>query len=350
MFTHSLPIELTASTSINQLVKRASDLIDKCDNLTFQDGRLEAQQLFQYSTGLNKTWLMVNDNRPISCISPTKLNEFLSHIQNRLKGTPIAFITGHQAFWNLDLKVNEFTLIPRQDTEILVETVLSLPLPEKANVLDLGTGTGAIALSLAQEKPNWAVVGLDKIPEAVKLAEENALLNQLEVVFLQSHWFAVLEKTSQCLSNCAKDKALGNRVLADKALNDKAVNDKEPYDKASKDIIEIESTSAVPKTFDLIVSNPPYVEPHSEYLQQGDLRFEPNSALVSTNEGFADLFHIIEQAPKFMNNKAYLVLEHGHEQGSRVRQHLNNNQFTKVETKLDYNNLPRITLGCFKPK
>ena len=85
-------------------------------------------------------------------------------------------------------------------------------------------------------------------------------------------------------------------------------------------------------------------------MQQGDLRFEPNSALVSTNEGFADLFHIIEQAPKFMNNKAYLVLEHGHEQGSRVRQHLNNNGFTKVETKLDYNNLPRITLGCFKPK
>ena len=169
-------------------------------------------------------------------------------------------------------------------------------------ILDLGTGTGAIALALASElKPiaqkqqiQLDVIGVDVMPNVVTLATSNAEKNRLDVSFLRSHWF---------------DKVTG--------------------------------------TFDLIVSNPPYIDAKDEHLTQGDVRFEPLSALVAEEEGYADLRHIIANAPKFMRTGGYLLVEHGWQQGKKVRSLFQENFWTSIETLRDYGNNERVTLGCW---
>ena len=166
----------------------------------------------------------------------------------------------------------------------------------------MGTGTGAIALALASELKPIAqkqhiqpeIIGVDVMPNVVALATSNAEKNQLDVSFLQSHWF---------------DKVTG--------------------------------------TFDLIVSNPPYIDAKDEHLTQGDVRFEPLSALVAEDEGYADLRHIIANAPKFMRTGGYLLVEHGWQQGEKVRSIFQENFWTSIETLRDYGNNERVTLGCW---
>ena len=232
-----------------------------------------------------------------SQIPNEQVKHFVQLLNQRLSGKPIAFILGTQSFWSLTLKVSNCTLIPRQDTETLVETVLSLALPNTATVLDLGTGTGAIALALAKENPQWLVTGLDTVKEAVVLAKENAKLNDLNVTFLESDWFSALN-----IADCS------NR-------------------------------------FDLIVTNPPYVEEDSAYIMQGDLRFEPLSALVSGKDGLDDIRLIINQSKEYLNKAAYLVIEHGERQHENVQALLCEAGFTEVKSIEDLNNIPRITLG-----
>ena len=215
----------------------------------------------------------------------------------RLKGEPIAYILGQQAFWDLEFKTAEHTLIPRADTETLIEWVLDLAdsLPEQARVIDLGTGTGAIALSLAYEFPCWNVQGVDLIPQAVALAQQNAQLNQLECVrFYQSSWFDEVEGI-----------------------------------------------------FDLIVSNPPYIDPEDEHLDQGDVRFEPRSALVANNKGLADLKLIAQQGRDFLAEGGWLLMEHGYDQQEAVQQLLCNLGYKNVATRIDLGGNPRITGGQF---
>ena len=187
---------------------------------------------------------------------------FDSYCQRRLNGEPVAHITGTREFWSLPLHVNATTLIPRPDTETLVETALELPLNDSANVLDLGTGTGAIALALASEKPRWQITGVDRIAQAVALSTLNKQRLGLDQVnFLQSNWFSEVEN----------------------------------------------------QKFDLIVSNPPYIEHDDEHLAQGDVRFEPLSALVAEDDGMADIKHIITQAKDYLVPNGYLLIEHGFE-------------------------------------
>src|SRR5690606_15740728 len=182
------------------------------------------------------------------------------------------YLTGRQEFWSLPLKVSEHTLIPRPETELLVELVLALDLDNlelnkkplelgnTVRVLDLGTGTGAIALALASEEKHWEITATDRIAEAVNLAQDNAQTLQLPIEVLQSDWFS--------------------------ALMDTAV-------------------------FDVIVSNPPYIDAADPHLQQGDVRFEPRSALVAEAEGLADIQQIVQQAGQFLAPGGVLLLEHG---------------------------------------
>ncbi|MDO6514503.1 peptide chain release factor N(5)-glutamine methyltransferase [Neptuniibacter sp. 2_MG-2023] len=214
-------------------------------------------------------------------------------IQRRCDGEPVAHILGARGFWDFDLEVSPHTLIPRPDTEILVEQVLALDLPSSARVADLGTGTGAIALALAWERPEWAIVASDYVAEAVALAERNRdKLKLHNVSLLQGSWF-------------------------------------EPHS----------------GEYDLIVSNPPYIDPNDPHLLQGDVRFEPLSALIADKKGMADIELISDQARDFLCDGGFLLFEHGYDQGENCRALLNGLGYEKVETLRDYGNNERVTLG-----
>jgi release factor glutamine methyltransferase len=214
----------------------------------------------------------------------------------RKNGRPVAYLTGRRGFWTLNLQVNQYTLIPRPETEMLVEWALELTLSPAAKVLDLGTGSGAIALSLASEKPNWHITGVDSSEPALEVARSNAKELQLESVqFFQSNWYDAMPN----------------------------------------------------QHFDLLISNPPYIEPGDIHLSQGDLRFEPISALQSQDAGFADLVALIEGAPAHLNTGSYLLLEHGYQQGGRVRELLAQRGFTKIESRCDLAGQERLSGGCW---
>lgn len=219
---------------------------------------------------------------------------FESYCQRRLTGEPVAHITGTREFWSLPLQVNPTTLIPRPDTETLVEYALSLSLPEAAKVLDLGTGTGAIALALASEMPRWQITGVDRVADAVALANTNKQrLGFINVDFVQSDWFS--QVTAQ--------------------------------------------------HFELIVSNPPYIEYDDIHLNQGDVRFEPFSALVADDDGMADIKYIITQARNFLTSNGYLLIEHGYQQSAKVRSFFAQMAYTNILTVKDLANNDRVTLA-----
>ena len=274
-------------------------------NLT-ENGKVDSLVLLQHATGKSRTQILAFDETEIDEKVRLKLTALLDR---RLKGEPIAYILGEKEFWSLPLNVSEGTLIPRPDTEILVEKALQIALekleenPSHFRILDLGTGTGAIALALASElspickKKNIQldVIGVDLMPEVVKLAQSNAEKNQLKVQFLQSRWFENVEGQ-----------------------------------------------------FDIIVSNPPYIDETDEHLFQGDVRFEPRSALVAGENGLADLRHLVECAPVHLKDNGYLLLEHGWKQGEEVRSIFWQNHWQGVATIRDYGDNERVTLGYWK--
>ena len=271
-----------------------------------ENSKVDALVLLQHATGKSRTQILAFDETEIDEKVRLKLTALLDR---RLKGEPIAYILGEKEFWSLPLNVSEGTLIPRPDTEILVEKTLQIALekleenPPYFRILDLGTGTGAIALALASELSlicqkkaiQLDVIGVDLMPEVVKLAQSNAEKNQLDVQFLQSRWFEHVEGQ-----------------------------------------------------FDIIVSNPPYIDETDEHLSQGDVRFEPRSALVAGENGLADLRHIIEQSPRYLKDSGYLLLEHGWKQGEEVRSIFWQNHWQGVATIRDYGDNERITLGYWK--
>ena len=258
-----------------------------------ESARLDSECLLAHVLGQNRTWLYTWSDRGLTAEQLSAANALL---QRRIAGEPVASLCGQRDFWSLTLDVNPSTLIPRGDTETLIEWALELPVLATANVLDLGTGTGAIALALASEQPSWHVQGVDFQAEAVALARTNAAKNNLSrVTFEQSDWFSAL--------------AVG----------------------AGR--------------FDLIVSNPPYIDGADEHLQQGDVRFEPRSALVAEEQGLADLRHIIEQAPDYLTADGWLLLEHGWQQADAVCELLRQRGFTDVENRCDLGANPRISGG-----
>ena len=285
------------------LAQAIADLAQK--NPT-ENSKIDALVLLQHATGKSRTQILAFDDTEIDEKVRLKLTALLDR---RLKGEPIAYILGEKEFWSLPLNVSKGTLIPRPDTEILVEKALQIALekleknPPHFRILDLGTGTGAIALALASElssicqkrQISLEIIGVDLMPDVVALAQSNAERNKLNVQFLQSRWF-----------------------------------------------------ENITGKFEIIVSNPPYIDERDEHLRQGDVRFEPLSALVANDAGYADLRHIIELAPSYLNSNGALLLEHGWQQGEKVRSIFQENHWEMVETVRDYGDNERVTLGFWK--
>jgi release factor glutamine methyltransferase len=222
---------------------------------------------------------------------------FSSLLTRRVQGEPVAYITGEREFWSLNLSVSPSTLIPRPDTERLVELALDNAANSDGPILDLGTGTGAIALALASELPQRQVYGVDLRPEAAELARHNSdKLNITNTIFWQGSWF-------------------------------------EPVTSGMK--------------FALIVSNPPYIDGNDPHLKEGDVRFEPSSALVADENGLADIRMISDLARGYLEINGWLLFEHGYQQGAQVRAILTGFGFDDVRTEQDYCGNDRVTLGRF---
>lgn len=267
-----------------------------------EDPRRDAEVLLCDVLACDRAYLFAYSEKNI----PEKeLQVFHNHIDRRKAGEPVAYILGKREFWSLQLRVNNSTLIPRPDTEVVVETVLQCCNKDRAYVIDLGTGTGAIALALASEKPDWRIDAVDMHDNAVALADRNANDLALKNVHVyKSNWFA-----------------------------DVRVN-----------------TTAPDALFDLVVSNPPYIAATDHHLDCGDLRFEPRSALVAAEDGYADLFVIAATARNFLQVNGWLLLEHGFEQAEQLRHYLLSQGYADVQTVRDYAGQERVTLACWPDK
>ncbi|MGP5272847.1 peptide chain release factor N(5)-glutamine methyltransferase [Psychrobacter faecalis] len=267
-------------------------------------------------------WLLFVIDKPSSFLitdenyqlTDSELTQFYAGVTKMQQGTPLAYLTGQQEFWSLNFTVNEHTLIPRPDTEVLIEQVLAWinSQPNRNDddnkpkrLLDLGTGSGCIAISLAHElnkrQPNnkaekWQVVAVDLLLEALKVARHNAVVNEVaaDIKFIQSSWYEVLSAQNEPL-------------------------------------------------FDVIVSNPPYIDEEDEHLAR--LVAEPISALSAPNHGLADIALIVKQAPQYLNAAGLLAIEHGFDQGLAVRQLFLDNRFESVHTVQDFGGNDRVTLG-----
>lgn len=281
MSTPSIEIALKAATT--QLQDSGSD-----------SPSVDAAVLMCHVLDKPRSYLLTWPEKPLTAEQQQHFELLLSR---RLAGEPIAYIVGEREFWSLPLKVAPSTLIPRPDTERLVEVALNKSNQIDGDILDLGTGTGAIALALASELPGRRVVGVDLRPEAHALAIENAQrLAIANVTFWQGSWF-------------------------------------EPIEPGTK--------------FALIVSNPPYIEENDPHLAQGDVRFEPLSALVAKDNGLAEIKYITEHARGYLQPQAWLMFEHGYDQGQAVREILVSLGYHNVVTEKDYAGNDRVTLGQY---
>jgi len=251
----------------------------------------DAEILLGFVTGKARTFIMAFGETPLTATQSEQLETLLAR---RERGEPVAYLVGEREFWSLPLSVSPATLIPRPDTECLVEQAL-LRLPATpVKVLDLGTGTGAIALAIASERPDCDITGIDLHPEAVKLAEHNAQkLTISNARFLHGSWFTPVPR----------------------------------------------------QRFALIASNPPYIDAADPHLAEGDVRFEPASALVAENAGLADLVHIIQSATAYLEEGGWLLLEHGWQQAKDVQNRFAQEGYCEISTVKDYGGNDRVTLG-----
>ncbi|MEQ4452012.1 MULTISPECIES: peptide chain release factor N(5)-glutamine methyltransferase [Kosakonia] len=253
--------------------------------------RRDAEILLGFVTGKSRTFILAFGETMLDAGQQQQLATLLAR---RVNGEPVAHLIGVREFWSLPLFVSPATLIPRPDTECLVEQALARLPSSPCRILDLGTGSGAIALALASERPDCNVTAVDLMPDAVALAQRNAAhLNLTNIEILQSRWFSALEG----------------------------------------------------QQFAMIVSNPPYIDEHDPHLAQGDVRFEPLSALVAADNGLADLHTLIDDARQHVLPGGWLLLEHGWQQGADVRAIFERYGWQHVATCRDYGDNERLTLG-----
>jgi release factor glutamine methyltransferase len=250
------------------------------------DARYLLQAVLQKTYSYILTW-------PEKMLTPSEISCLQAYIERRKKGEPVAYIIGSQEFWGMDLKVNATTLIPRADTEVLVESVINQVENTEVTCIDLGTGSGAIALALKSEKPSWQVQGIDRSEGALEIAKFNGQQLNLDVDWHQSSWLDNVETSS----------------------------------------------------IDVIVSNPPYIEAADEHLGVGDVRFEPDSALVSGKDGLDDIRTIVAQATTRLRCGGWLFFEHGYNQKQCVSEIMSRAGFINIEHRQDYGGNDRVTFG-----
>lgn len=262
------------------------------EKLFIDEAKLEAQLLLQHVLNVNRAWLIAHENEALE----TNIHaEFKALLKRRLAGEPMAYILGGREFYGLELMVTPDTLIPRPDTETLVEAALA-KIPNHANqsILDLGTGTGAIALAIAKIRPQANITAVDASKGALEVAKKNAQhLGIHNVKFVLSNWFDHLSD----------------------------------------------------QRFDVIVSNPPYIEENDAHLTQGDLRFEPISALASGVDGLDDIRHILSNCLTHLKPQGWLMLEHGYNQAVKVTDLMAETGLTNIETIKDFGSNDRVTIG-----
>ena len=272
--------------TIAQLVQWAAALFTASDS-----PKLDAELLLCHLLEKDRSYLFTWDDK---VVADDICQAYAALVNRRQAGEPIAHILGFREFWSLELEVSADTLIPRPDTEVLVEQALAYIPAHNSRVLDLGTGTGAIALAIASECPLAQVTAIEFNPAAKALAERNAKRCQLAIDVRQGSWFTPLTST---------------------------------------------------ELFDVIVSNPPYIEAEDPHLSQGDVRFEPLSALVADENGLADLRHIIGRGHDFLVAGGWLLVEHGYNQGDAVRALFAASDYQQISTYKDYGNNDRISVG-----
>ncbi|MDH5423366.1 MAG: peptide chain release factor N(5)-glutamine methyltransferase [Gammaproteobacteria bacterium] len=255
--------------------------------------RLDAEVLLAMVLNKNRSYFRAFAEQELTTAEQL---QFLALLDKRSEGQPIAHITGHREFWSLDLTVNEHTLIPRPDTEVIIEFILHHFPQDKLRLADLGTGSGAIALALASEKPQWEILATDQSAQALTVAQNNALKHQLtNVCFKQGSWF----------------EPLGTQP------------------------------------FDIIISNPPYIPERDPHLLQGDVRFEPMTALASGTDGLDDIRHLIKHAKTYLQTQGWLILEHGYDQQAAIYQLFQQAGFMNIRQRNDYADNPRMTAGQY---
>ena len=260
------------------------------------EARREAEWLAEQALGVGRAWLFAHAN---DAVKPEVCARYLALLARRAAGEPLAYLLGRAGFWTLDLEVTPATLIPRPETELLVEAALArLPEANALCIADLGTGSGAIALALASERPQARVLATDASAAALEVARRNAARNDIvNVAFRQGDWLEPLA---------------GER-------------------------------------FDLIASNPPYIAQGNPHLGRGDLRFEPATALASGADGLDALRTLARDAPTHLVPGGWLLLEHGWDQGAAVRGLLRDAGFQRIETLRDLEDRERVTLGSRAP-
>ena len=273
---------------LNQASKKLVDAL----GLAHAEASSEVNLLLQHLLQVNRAWLISHDR---DALTDDQQQDFYALLQRRLAGEPIAYILGSREFYGLPLKVTPATLIPRPDTETLVEAAFQkIPIDAPWNILDLGTGTGAVALAIAKHRPTCHVIGVDASAEALVVAIENAQnLDLKNLSLIKSNWFSDLEA----------------------------------------------------EKFDVIVSNPPYIAEADCHLTQGDLRFEPRSALASGVDGLDDIRRIIQDTPKYLKLNGWLMLEHGYDQAHSVAALLKGHGFSQIDHAQDLAGILRVTFG-----
>lgn len=288
VFCFRLQIEYRVNRT-DQVLRRAATALACCPETT---PRLEAEVLLTLATGWSRTALMAWPERELT---PPQVAQFDGLLARRLDGEPIAYLRGRQGFWTLDLQVTPATLIPRPETELLVETALArLDADAPLRVADLGTGSGAIAAALASERPHWLLIATDRSASALAVARTNfRVLDGGKVVALHADWLAPFAADS----------------------------------------------------LDAILANPPYIAGNDPHLERGDLRFEPRPALTPEGDGLAAIRAITADARRCLRPGGLLIVEHGYDQGAAARQIFSDAELGRIGTCRDLAGQDRLTLG-----
>lgn len=275
--------------NINTWLKQATVSLKKVDN-----PKKEAEILLQFVINKSLSWILAFEE---TILTNKQIFDLDILIKRRVYGEPIAYIIGKCEFWSLDFYISNISMIPRIDSEFLVEKTLEYIPLSHSSILDLGCGCGALTLALANARPDCLFIGVDYLEDLIYLSQYNAKKLKIKnVTFIKSNWFSELKN----------------------------------------------------KKFDIIISNPPYIDISDPHLLIGDLRFEPSTALIAKENGLYNIKLISQQSIYFLKSRGWLLFEHGWNQSSQVTKILKKNSFTKIFTYKDYSNCDRVTIAMNK--